>query len=183
MTREILTDEAIIHDLLLWEKRKASSSQDHALSFAVPAAVVGVVLWILWHWAAGVVLLCAAAALTVPYILHLRASRRRQARIREGGFTVTEQTLVSAGQESMADPHTTVGGGRLLREVSLLRFDGGEWQIPARNYTWSQTYNMSREGVMNTAMVGDVFYTVTADGSGEIAAAYSSKLFERKVKK
>jgi hypothetical protein len=65
--------------------------------------------------------------------------------------------------------------------VNILYFENGKsWNIPRKNYVWSERCSMSDRELSEITHMGDVFTVVTEKDTGKIVVAYHTGFFEYK---
>lgn len=179
--QERLTDENIKKDLLLYEKKRISRLEDWRMSYIIPFLMIAVVLW-LWleRWWLSLAMTVVPVYQIVCLALHYREYNGRRRLILNGGYTVMTDRLNSISEdEPIYEPWTGSHGSYSVKHVDLFHFSSSEWRVvPAyKHYAWSSLYAMSRQGLYNTSIEGDEFYTVVIGNDSEIAYVYNKKLF------
>ena len=175
MVKEQLTKERIIADIRrsqLDHTPTAVTMTDNCIVWG--SAAVACLIFVLTRSAYAFLLLLIPCVRSVAKAL-LKNEKRKA--LSANDFSVYTDTM-QAVRETVVD----VGGcgGRRFRNKTVLQFDSGEWEVPHRNYTWSDTFEMSREGIANTSLQGDTFYVVRLNSTGKIAVAYNEKFFDYK---
>ncbi len=93
--------------------------------------------------------------------------------VRKGEFAIHTDKLVRFGERRSV---------KLARDTDftpIMYFSHGSWCVlDDTYYRWSKEFNLSKEGIKNTSIVGDEFYIATCRGASEIGCAYNKKFFE-----
>lgn len=175
-TKEKLTRQEILSDLLAAEQAFNLRGGEAYLSAIIPcsllAVVVGIFLQNLWI----ALVLATVAIFHIVRMLPLAARSRLMRRalkeaIDNDKFVITTERLCSIDEQEERANKTT----RIFRFAS-----GMSWQIPSlsQHYAWSEVCNMSSDGLDHTSLVGDEFFVVTLNDLPEISYVYNKKLFE-----
>ena len=184
---ERLTDENIKKDLLLYEKKRISRLEDWRMSYIVPLLTAAVVLWFLLKlWWLSLGLTVIPIYQIVCLVSHYREYGERKRQILGGGYTVqTDRLNAIVEDEPIHEPWTGRHGSYSVKHVDLFHFSSSEWRVVPtfKHYAWSGLYAMSQQGLFNTSIPGDEFYTVVIGNDSEIAYVYNKKLFDYQPEK
>lgn len=174
--KDLLTDEAIIKDLLAFEKQRPLSVHEKWSSALMGCVVMPALIGGLLSGLYGFYIIAAVVALVAAglCIYNYRRSLMRRKRIANGGYIVLTERLSGVLEETVPDMTRRL----LMRSAWFLHFSLKKWEIPCFNYSWSERYHMSCKGVVNTSITGDEFYVVLYNDTHEIGYAYPKKFFE-----
>lgn len=142
MVKEQLTKERIIADIRrsqLDHTPTAVTMTDNCIVWG--SAAVACLIFVLTRSAYAFLLLLIPC---VRFVTKALLENEKRKALSANDFSVYTDTM-QAVRETVVD----VGGcgGRRFRNKTVLQFDSGEWEVPHRNYTWSDTFEMSREGI------------------------------------
>ncbi len=193
MKKEVLTSKNIEQNVIAFKKKQLKVRYS-ALQMLIAALFVSVLLIIFAfkfiHWIVGLVSLLLPVVAVAVFLPRIRAEKLYKTTVTCGEYTVIKDTLVNVDKETVVEPNPHRGiniyiGRRrrnhlYINEVAFLYFSSRKWRIPYRCYEWSSLYNMSRDGISNTSIIGDEFYLVILNDTQEICVAYNAKFFEYK---
>lgn len=192
MKKEILTMGNCKHDLLHQLKGQMIARSIFSIGLILACGLLSLQVTVLnnfVHWAGARWLI--AAFWVLPAIYVLLAARHWvvvSKRIRSEAFSVSDAKL-----NNITELEKRVIGGWLSGDLHVrrlrYRYDHnvfyfssyGRYVVPDRNFTWSELFHMSDQGLNNYSTCGDDFYLlVYTEGrrKGKVAYAYPAKLFE-----
>lgn len=191
MRKQILTDKDIEKDIVAYRSYRETytataklSAARHLLRLLVISVAIIVAAFKFIHWALGIACLALPIILVIVFIPIIRAENKSKSTVTSDEFTVIKETLVNVGKETVVDKKRTSYIGRRrqryahLNEADFLYFSSRKWRVPPKCYTWSEEFRMSRDGIVNTAVIGNEFYLVICNKTQEILVAYNTKIFE-----
>ncbi len=190
MKKETLTSKNIEQDIIAFKKKqiKTGFSYVELLTAALCASVPLIICAFKFiHWIVGLASLLLPVIAVAVLLPRMRAEKLYKTTVICGEYTVIKDTLVNVDKETVVEPNRRRSIYRARRhnhlyidDVEFLYFSSRKWRIPYRCYEWSSLYNMSREGISNTSIIGDEFYLVILNNTHEICVAYNAKFFEYK---
>jgi hypothetical protein len=184
MTKEILTDEMSMQDVLGNEVKKAKGNDNKTLVWVMPIAVAAILAGVYVHVLLGVAVGLLAI---IPIYLYFKQNREDSDTVFEvehgAEFIVEIDTLSHIATETIYEPHTVHVGTRTsthyTKTVTIFEFHNATWRVPdvEKLYAWSKEMYISPKGLENTSLRGDKFYIVRRLGNAEVAYVYNTKFF------
>ncbi len=190
MKKETLKLSNIQIDLTRMADFYMSNRMDFRLPYILSITLIAVILgfgtqrvWV------GLLIFSLSFLALVPFIRDLRAYRNTKQLIKgaieRGNISVSVETLSHIAKEMIYEPYTASVGGegrrRNYKEVTMFYFEGGgSWRPPefGTHYSWSQDYQLSPRGLLNTSTQGEQFFFICLQGYYDIAYIYPCDRFE-----
>ncbi len=124
-------------------------------------------------------LLVFVLGIVIMFVASVQIRKHKQNNVRIDNYDVTTEVIYRTDDETYVQK---VGRGIGRHSVTvtnyILYFENGKsWQIPPRNYTWSEELQMPERMLFENANRGDTFIVVTEKRSGNIAMVYPTKFF------
>jgi hypothetical protein len=127
------------------------------LCFFISLTLISLIFGFGLKWYIGLLFFALPLGISIYYIPKIRASNSERKMVSDGEYTVIKDTLVNVAKETIIEPHFNFSGyhsTHSLNEAEFLFFSSQKWRIPIKNYTWSDLYHMSSQGVSNTSIIG-----------------------------
>lgn len=182
MQKEIFTKENCQTDIIKRINDEIFVYAVHSVFWILTSLLLGFVIYLATHlsW-----LLVLIALLPIPYpvykFIQLSQSKRKAQKC---DFEVIEAELVRISEHEPKNlflaypPMRSSGFFSDFYALALYFSNCGRYIVPHSNYTWSKTFDMSRDGIKNTSLLGDTFYVVILNG--DPIYAYNKRFFEYK---
>lgn len=118
--------------------------------------------------------------IVIMFVSAVLIRKHKQNNVRIDNYEVTTEVIYRTDDETYT---RKVGRGIARHSVTVINYilyfeNGKSWQIPPRNYTWSEELQMPERMLFENANRGDTFIVVTEKRSGNIAMVYPTKFFK-----
>lgn len=175
MKKEILTIEKIKHDLYFNLKSKM---QDRISRYAVMTFLLALLGLTLYYQTESIVIVFILSIFPIAFaIILIFLFGRTKHRIDKNSFLIVHDKVSYTGRDTRYSKYPPQD----LSPYYLYFPCYGKYTVPYFNYTWSDLYSMSYEGVYNTSIAEDEFYLIVFRTKKEkIEVVYNQKMFELK---